>query len=370
MKSFYLTKIAAIATIAGGIQWLFSLPAVAATLTLPSTVEKVILLDVDVSGSVSNDAPPGGTSEYDLMMGGYEKAFRTDRIQDAIINYSNGTSGDDGIVVGLQFWSTQQEMMTDSDGNKWFYLTNEDSITSFADTIAGSTRPAKTNPDGTDNIGGGTNLAGALDFSNAQLNALFTGSGTYTNSNGGTTTVTNSQGVVSTVNLETVIDVSSDGYHDRQTLDGNSGGCDDDEQGNSNSRDVSGGLSDLANCQTALANAISAVLSDENGADRINGLPIKGETERYRDLLDTYYESGLTTDSGDIGPVIGESADAINPAFIQTAASFNDFDTAIEDKLYREISEVPFEFSPTLGLVLSGGVFAGLHQFKKRIKNR
>ena len=110
-----------------------------------------------------------------------------------------------------------------------------------------------------------------------------------------------------------------------------------------------------------------------DNANRINALPILGTSDddekRYRDIIDYYYRDGLTVNGGTIGPVIGGDGNEISPAFAQTAASFNDFEASLEAKLLREITEVPFEFSPTLGLLHSGGLFAGLHWRKKLKKS-
>lgn len=368
MKNYILncpSKTIILSIIASGIGCFSCLPAMAAILTLPSSTEKVLLLDVDVSGSVNND------TEYGLIMGGYENAFRNTDIQNSIIDYTDGTLGTDGITIGLQFWSSDRKMMTDTSGNKWFHLTDAVSINNFADTIKNSSRPTKLSPD---NIGGGTNLAGALVQSQVELQALFNG-GTVNYSfteprNGNTTTftATNNQGAISDgANLETMIDISTDGFHDRQTSDGNGNtDCDDDGKGSDSPRSVEAGLSDLVNCQAVLADAISAVLTNGE-ADRINALPILGETSRYRDLLGTYYQDGLTVTGGDIGGIVGVDADAVNPAFVETADSFNDFNRAINAKLSREIQEVPFEFNPSLGLFLSGGWVLGL-RYKKNKK--
>ena len=353
-------------------------------------VEKVLLLDIDVSSSVKETTVNGQTvQEYDLMMDGYANAFRNDFIQNAILYWDeNNTKLKKGIVVGVQFWSTQQQMLVyntntntyvynatsgygDSSGNdekKWFLLQNESDINAFADLLNNAPRPPKTvnninnNPDV---IGGGTNLAGALDRSEAELNALLnpTGDVTYSGStpnSNDTVTATNTQGVIENVRQETIVDVSSDGYHDRETLDGNDGSCDDRKDGNTASRDVEDGLGTgyILDCQQVLTDAILDLVTDTNApADRINALPILGEEQRYRDILDDYYRDGITVTGGQIGPVITG-----NNAFAETANDFTDFERAILAKLERE---VPFEFSPALGLILGGGIFGGLHWFKK-----
>lgn len=346
-------------------------------------VEKVLLLDIDVSGSVDND------TEYDLIMDGYANAFRNNFIQDAILYWDeNGTKPKKGIVIGVEFWSTQQQMLTYktdhsdyafnttdgyTNGNKWFLLDSETDINNFATLLDNAPRPPKT-VNNSDVIGGGTNLAGALDRSEAELNALLNPSGdvTYSGSTSGSTvTATNTQGTIETVLQETIVDVSSDGYHDRQTLDGNSGSCDDRKDtngngvGNPNGNDPNSSVTQndlgtgyILDCQQVLTDAIVDLVIDANApADRINALPILGEAERYRDILDIYYRDGLNVTGGQIGPVITG-----NNAFAETANEFSDFERAILSKLARE---VPFEFSPALGLILGGGIFGSLHWFKK-----
>lgn len=359
MKNCHIAKVAAITAIAGGISCLASIPAMAFGFTSDIDADKVLFLNVDVSGSID-------ATEYSLVIDGYENAFRnSSAVRNGILNYSNGTAGNDGIVVGLLFWASQQEMLTDG-GNKWFHLTDTASIDNFADVIANSSRPTT--------IGGGTNLAGALDRSRAELNALFTGNNQTT---GAGVTVTNNKGKVLNVNLETIIDISSDGYHDRATLGGNGAQCDDNGNGDTVNGNTAGtpntqsGLAGFLACQSILNTAIDAVLT--NGpANRINALPIVGsanqteDRQRYRDLLDTYYETGLTVTGGTIGPVIGGDGNEAAPAFVEVANDFGDFGASIEQKLAREISEVPFEFSPALGLLLSGGIFGGLHWRKRR----
>lgn len=195
---------------------------------------------------------------------------------------------------------------------------------------------------------------------------------TYSGSTSGSTvTATNNQGTIETVLQETIVDVSSDGYHDRQTLDGNSGSCDDRKDangngvGNPNGNDPNSsatqndlGTGYILDCQQVLTNAIAELVTDPNApADRINALPILGEEQRYRDILDIYYRDGIQVNGGQIGPVITG-----NNAFAETANGFEDFDDAILKKLKKE---VPFEFSPALGLILGGSIFSGLHWFKK-----
>ena len=344
-------------------------------------VEKVLLLDIDISGSVNGgniidgsrsgyfkeDTSNPTSNEYELMMEGYALAFENPTIQDTIINLGNGN----GIAVGVQFWATYQQMLTDGSGNKWFLLQNKNDIDSFATLLRNADRPNNNNSTG---VGGGTNLAGALDRSQAELNALFTGSGTYTDrSSTDTKSVTNTQGIIENVLIETIVDVSSDGYSDRTTLFAQSGGCDDD--GNGVNRNIPGsettkaGLNGFRNCDLVLENAIDSLV-DSGPANRINGLPVLGSTSRYLDILDVYYESGLEINEGDgqIGPVIEQDAGAAADAFVITAANFDSFDVAVRDKLLAEINAttaVPFEFNPGLGLILCSGLFGFLRLKKK-----
>lgn len=347
-------------------------------------VEKVLLLDIDVSGSVNN------VDEYDFLMDGYANAFRNDFIQNAILKWDKNDTmpTKKGIVVGVQFWSTQQQMLTYktdhtgyafnstngyTSGNKWFLLDSETDINNFATLLDDAPRPPK-NVNNSDVIGGGTNLAGALDRSEAELNALLNPSGdvTYSGSTSGSTvTASNNQGIIETVRQETIVDVSSDGYHDRQTLDGNSGSCDDRKDGNTASRDVQDGLGTgyILDCQQVLTDAIADLVIDANApADRINALPILGKSiediGRYRDILDIYYRDGITVTPSQSDPNFDEIGPVIrgNDAFAETANDFSDFERAILAKLSRE---VPFEFSPAFGLILGGSIFGSLHWFKK-----
>ena len=341
------------------------------------TVEKVLLLDIDVSGSVTGGNIINGSqrgyfksnnndpNEYELIMEGYAAAFENPDIQNGIINVGSGN----GIVVGVQFWATYQKMLTDPSGNKWFLLEDTTDINEFATLLRNADRPFNNSPD---NIGGGTNLAGALDRSQAEINALLTGSGTFTDRSAtDIKTVSATQGIIENVLIETIVDVSSDGYSDRATFYNSNGSCNDDGGGLSNNDPdtttrYKTGLNSYVNCQTALVNAINSLV-DNGPANRINALPILGETSRYLDILDVYYESGLTVNSGTIGPVIAQDSGAAADAFVIEAQNFSSFSTAIEDKLLAEITAtaVPFEFSPGLGLIVGGSIFGFLKLRKK-----
>jgi len=101
-----------------------------AALSVPSYaityVDIELQLLVDISGSVN-------TSEYDLQMQGYQAAFESNRVQNAIIN---GTQGQ--IAVQLIMWSgsNQQEVMID-----WTLIDSASTADDFADNIALLSRP-------------------------------------------------------------------------------------------------------------------------------------------------------------------------------------------------------------------------------------
>ena len=93
-----------------------------------TSVDTELLLLVDVSGSVN-------TSEYNLMMGGYSEAFRSQAVVDSIQTGSLGS-----IAVSLVFWSGAAQQST---GVAWTKIDSLQSAIDFADAIdsVSSSRP-------------------------------------------------------------------------------------------------------------------------------------------------------------------------------------------------------------------------------------
>ena len=89
-------------------------------------VDTELLLLVDVSGSVN-------TSEYDLMMGGYEAAFRDGSVLSAIQGGNQGS-----VAVSLVFWSGSNQQ---SVGVDWMLIDDSTSANALADAIGATTRP-------------------------------------------------------------------------------------------------------------------------------------------------------------------------------------------------------------------------------------
>ena len=89
-------------------------------------VDTELILLVDVSGSVDS-------SEYSLMMDGYEAAFRNSDVVTAI------QGGDTGAVaVSLVFWSGSAQQ---SVGVDWMLVNDTTSANAFADAIGATSRP-------------------------------------------------------------------------------------------------------------------------------------------------------------------------------------------------------------------------------------
>lgn len=196
-------------------------------------VDVELQLLIDISGSVN-------TSEYNLQMQGYQAAFESDTVQDAIINGHYGQ-----IAVQLIMWSgaTQQQIMID-----WALIDSDASADDFASNIAALTRP----------FAGMTAIGSAISFAYPQFS---------TNDFDGTTNV---------------IDISGDGT-------------------------TNSGTSVSAASQDAL-NA---------GVDTINGIVIT----QNQAVIDEY--------TNDV--VGGEDP------FLLAPANFDDFQTAIENKIVAEI---------------------------------
>lgn len=105
------------------------------------TVDTELLLLIDISGSVSD-------SEFDLMMGGYEAAFRSQTVIDAI-----GSGNEGSIAVGVAFWSGRSQQTFAVNYTK---VSDAASGNAFADAIAtaSQSRPFR----------GRTGVAAALEF--------------------------------------------------------------------------------------------------------------------------------------------------------------------------------------------------------------
>ncbi|QOL25430.1 DUF1194 domain-containing protein [Thalassotalea sp. LPB0316] len=103
----------------------------------PVDIELSLL--VDISGSIS-------ASEYDMQMQGYQAAFESERLQNAIIN---GTEGQ--IAVQLIMWSgsNQQQIMID-----WSLIDSAESANNFAQLVGDLARP----------FSGWTAIGSAIDF--------------------------------------------------------------------------------------------------------------------------------------------------------------------------------------------------------------
>lgn len=105
----------------------------------PVDVDVELQLLVDVSGSISS-------SEFNLQRQGYEDAFRSTQVINAI------TGGDIGsVAVQMIYWSsdTLQQIAVD-----WTEVTDATSSNALADAIAAASRP----------FGGSTGIEAAMDF--------------------------------------------------------------------------------------------------------------------------------------------------------------------------------------------------------------
>jgi len=131
-----------------------------------TAVDVELQLLLDTSGSISN-------SEYDLQMEGYAYSFRSQAVQDAILDTSNGSTGSIAVQTIMWSGSTQQNVQLD-----WTLLDSASAINSYADSLESLSRP----------FYGTTYTAEALEFGTSQFASNgFTGS-------------------------RTVIDISGDGY--------------------------------------------------------------------------------------------------------------------------------------------------------------
>lgn len=107
-------------------------------------VDVELQLLVDISGSVNS-------SEYQLQMGGYQGAFESDSVKNAIINGGNGQ-----IAVQLIMWSgaNQQQVMID-----WTLIDSATASNAFATSIAALARP----------FSGMTAIGSAINFGTSQF---------------------------------------------------------------------------------------------------------------------------------------------------------------------------------------------------------
>ncbi|MBO9490179.1 DUF1194 domain-containing protein [Endozoicomonas sp. G2_1] len=117
---------------------------IAFTTALPlkaiTPVDVELQLLVDISGSIDS-------REYDLQLQGYQGAFQSDTVQNAIIN---GTLGQ--IAVQMIMWSgsSQQQVMVD-----WTLIDSAQSANDFADDLASLARP----------FAGWTAIGSAIEYS-------------------------------------------------------------------------------------------------------------------------------------------------------------------------------------------------------------
>lgn len=110
-------------------------------------VDVELQLLLDISGSISS-------SEYDLQMDGYAFAFRSQDVQDAILNSNNGSFG--SIAVQTVMWSSRGQQSVELD---WTLLDSVGSINSYADSLANLARP----------YSGATYTAEGLQFGTTQF---------------------------------------------------------------------------------------------------------------------------------------------------------------------------------------------------------
>ena len=197
-------------------------------------VDIELQLLLDISGSIS-------TSAYDLQLLGYQAAFESDNVQNAIIG---GTQGQ--IAVQLIMWSgpNQQSVMID-----WTLVDSTSSANTLASEIGTIARP----------FSGWTAIGEAIEYAYP----LFASNGFE--------------------GFDQIIDVSGDGTNN------------------------SGIAPDIAS-----ANAITS------GVDTINGIVI-------------------TTNQAVVDQYLEEVIDGETP-FLLAPANFDDFQTAIENKIVAEIA--------------------------------
>ena len=122
---------------------------------IPVALELNLL--IDTSGSIDQ-------TEFDLQVDGYEAAFRSASVQDAIVSLS----GQGGIAVSVSYFSTLADPVPTDGGVMitnpqidWFQITNASQANMFADMI-GSLGP--TDGDGDGGGTGETNIADAINF--------------------------------------------------------------------------------------------------------------------------------------------------------------------------------------------------------------
>lgn len=128
----------------GFTQYLLALSLAGSASVSAIDVDTELLLLVDVSGSVD-------TSEYNLMMDGYEAAFRNSSVVSAI------QGGDTGAVaISLVFWSGSAQQ---SVGVNWMLVNDSTSANAFADAIAATSRP----------FSGATAIGSGIDYAVTQF---------------------------------------------------------------------------------------------------------------------------------------------------------------------------------------------------------
>ncbi len=197
-------------------------------------VDIELQLLLDISGSINR-------SEYDLQLQGYQAAFESDNVQNAIMG---GTQGK--IAVQLIMWSgpNQQSVMID-----WTLVDSTDSADTLASIIGDIARP----------FSGWTAIGEAIEYAYP----LFASNGF--------------------VGFEQIIDVSGDGTNN-----------------------------------TGIAPSIASANAIMSGVDTINGIAITTEQA----VVDQYLEDVIN----------GETP------FLLAPGNFDDFQTAIENKIVAEIA--------------------------------
>ncbi len=178
------------------------------------SVDTELMLLVDVSGSVDS-------TEYSLMMDGYQRAFRNSSVIDAIQSGENGS-----IAASVVFWSGASDQQI---GVDWMLIDGAESANRFADSLSQTARP----------FSGMTAIGSGVDY----------GAGLFGSETGGA-----ANGFES---IAQIIDVSGDGTDNNTPPDN---------------------TDRAANVRASRDAALS------NGVDMINGLPIGnagGALEQY-----------------------------------------------------------------------------------------
>jgi hypothetical protein len=295
-----------------------------AALAVPVDVE--LLLAVDVSGSTN-------ASEFELMINGYSDAFRNPAVQSAIGSGPNGQ-----IAVSMYFWTADEADGIQQVKVPWTLVT-PGSANDFADLIGGLLDPVdQIEVDGnlvdvappllepffvfSDGSGGVNIFGGGGDGSGftAVADAIDFGRGLFGEDNGFEGT-------------RWVLDVSGDGH---ENFDHDPAGCSDPAECTPPGLifdPISGSI--IVNPDVYFA-AVTAARNAAVGAGiTINGLPIQTDIS---DLDASFY----------VPYVIGGDG-----AFTEVASDFDDFGSAVANKLQSEITGVP---EPAVAWLLALGL--------------